>query len=258
MGYIYRILNKINGKSYIGQTVQLKTRWLGHVRSSRDGSSKIGEAIKKHGLENFEFVILEEVESQEDLDRLEKHYISFFETNMSSGGHGYNLTDGGFSGVRGLKMSDETKVLMSEKKKELYSRSPEVIEKISATVKKLWQDENYIKKNTACCPVDSETLLRESAGLSWNDIAAKFEVSSSTVKKWFKSYDLKKEKKKEQRQHWSKEEEETLLELRKSGHLIREISKIMNRSEASVLKRSQKLLDLNNIDRPRYFRKSKL
>lgn len=257
MAYIYRILNKINGKSYIGQTVQLKTRWSGHVRSSRDGSSKIGEAIKKYGLENFEFVILEEVESQEDLDRLEKHYISFFETNMSSGGHGYNLTDGGFSGVRGLKMSDETKTLMSEKKRELYSRSPEVIEKISATVKKLWQDENYIKKNTVCCPVDSETLLRESEGLSWNDIASKFEVSSTTVKKWFKNFNLKKEKKKEKRVPWTKEEEEKLLELRKSGHLIREISKIMNRSEASILKRSQKILDLNKINRSRYFRKSK-
>ena len=258
MAYIYRILNKINGKSYIGQTVHLNTRWLGHIRSSRDGSSKIGEAIKKHGLENFEFLILEEVESQEDLDNLERHYISIFKTNMSSGGHGYNLTDGGFSGVRGLKMSDETKAMMSEKKKELYNRSPEIIEKISATVKKLWQDENYIKKNTVLCPVDSETLLRESEDLSWNDIASKFEVSASTVKKWFKSYNLIKEKKKEKRVPWSKEEEEKLLELRKSGHLIREISKLMNRSEASVLKRSQKLLDLNNIDRSRYFRKSKL
>ena len=66
------------------------------------------------------------------------------------------------------------------------------------------------------------------------------------------------ENKKEHRQSWTEEEEEMLLELRKSGHLIREISKLMNRSEASVLKRSQKLLDLNNIDRSRYFRKSKL
>jgi len=257
MGYIYRILNKTNGKSYIGQTVHLKTRWLGHVRSSRDRSSKIGEAIKKYGLENFEFSILEEAETQEEIDRLERHYIALFETNMSSGGNGYNLTDGGFSGVRGLKMSDETKLLMSEKKKELYSRSPEVIERISATVKKLWQDEEYVKKNTVSCPVDSETLLRESEGLSWNDVASKFEVSATTVKKWFKTYNLKKENKKENRQPWSKEEEETLLELRKSGHLIREISKLMNRSEASVLKRSQKLLDLNNIVRPRYFRKIK-
>lgn len=257
MGYIYRILNKTNGKSYIGQTVHLKTRWLGHVRSSRDRSSKIGEAIKKYGLENFEFSILEEAETQEEIDRLERHYIALFETNMSSGGNGYNLTDGGFSGVRGLKMSDETKLLMSEKKKDLYRRSPEVIERISATVKKLWQDEEYVKKNTVSCPVDSETLLRESEGLSWNDVASKFEVSATTVKKWFKTYNLKKENKKENRQPWSKEEEETLLELRKSGHLIREISKLMNRSEASVLKRSQKLLDLNNIVRPRYFRKIK-
>ena len=66
-----------------------------------------------------------------------------------------------------------------------------------------------------------------------------------------------KEKKKEQRKPWSREEEELLLELRRSGHLIREISKIMNRSEASVLKRSQKILDLNKVERPRYFRKSK-
>ena len=257
MAYIYRILNKKNGKSYIGQTLNLRTRWLGHIRSSRDGSSAIGTAIKKYGLESFEFQVLEEVESQEDLDRLERHYIKIYETNMSTGGHGYNLTDGGFFGVRGLKMSEETKSIMSEKKKELYNKSTNVIDKISATIKKLWQDEEYIKKNTLQCPVDPESLLCVSEGLSWNDIAAKFEVSSSTIKKWFKEYGLKKEKKKEQRKPWSREEEELLLELRRSGHLIREISKIMNRSEASVLKRSQKILDLNNVERPRYFRKSK-
>jgi group I intron endonuclease len=256
MGYIYRIINKLNGRSYIGQTVQLRRRWLGHIRSSNSGDTVIGKAIKKYGLDSFEFIVLEEAESQEELDRLECYYISLYNTNLSKGGSGYNLTDGGYAGVKGFKMSDETRQIISQKKHSLYEHSPEVIEKISSSVKKLWEDEEYIKKNTVQCPVDIDSLVRESEGLSWNDIASKFNVSATTVKKWFKNFGLKKEKKKEERKPWTQEEEQLLLDLRKSGHLIREISQQLGRSEASILKRSQKILDLNNIKRPRYFRKS--
>ena len=57
MSYIiYKHTNKINGKSYIGQTIQKPSRrW-------RDGKHYIdqifGVAIKKYGWDNFEHIIL--------------------------------------------------------------------------------------------------------------------------------------------------------------------------------------------------------
>lgn len=57
---IYSITNKINGKKYIGQSIDIHERWLSHKRKSswNDQSAKIlYKAFKKYGLENFEFKI---------------------------------------------------------------------------------------------------------------------------------------------------------------------------------------------------------
>jgi len=258
MGYIYRILNKKNGKSYIGQTKQLKKRWYGHIRSSQLGLSKIGLAIKKHGIESFDFLILEENKNQEELDKLEKYYIFLYNTNMTKNGHGYNLTDGG-SGIRQKNTSEETRKLMSLKKKELYEKNPELKTKYSDFLKILWKNEEYIKKQTLQCNLDKETLIKECENLSWDDMASKFSVSVSTIKKWFKTYNIEKTwLKKLSPKKWSKEEDDTLLELRNSGLLVRDISKTLNRSELSIKKRLQKLSNIYNLKRSRYVRRKEI
>lgn len=259
MGFIYRIYNKANGKSYIGQTKNLKKRWYSHVWSSKshDRHSLISRAIHKYGIENFDFLILEEgLETQEEIDLLEVYYIAYFDTNSSRGGSGYNLTDGG-EGVKGLKMSKGSKRLMSKKKKDLYLQSPQVIEKISKSVKKLWEDEEYRKKNMTLCPVDKQTLLKESEGLVWDDIAIKFHVSTTTIKRWFSIYKIEKPKvvSSNSRKSWSQEEIKTLLTLRQRGFLVNEIARLMNRSTCSIRKMLQRSCDLHNVSRSRYFRK---
>jgi DNA-binding NarL/FixJ family response regulator len=102
-----------------------------------------------------------------------------------------------------------------------------------------------------------ELLIYSGNGDIWDEMLAEQTRLVKERKEFLRKQAISDKKKKEQRKPWSREEEELLLELRRSGHLIREISKIMNRSEASVLKRSQKILDLNKVERPRYFRKSK-
>ena len=59
-GRIYCITCLVNGKMYIGQTVQLlDNRWRRHVLSTQRGSDhKFHRAIRKYGEENF---IVEEV-----------------------------------------------------------------------------------------------------------------------------------------------------------------------------------------------------
>jgi group I intron endonuclease len=255
MGHIYRILNKVNGKSYIGQTNQLKKRWYGHIRSSYFGTSKIGLAIKKYGIECFEFIILEENCDPKELDKLEKQYISFYNTNMTNNGYGYNLTEGG-SGIRIKNTSEETKKIMSLKKKEFYKKNPESKKQCSNSMKELWKNKDYIKMQTTQCHLSKEELIKECENLSWDDMASKFCVSVSTIKKWFKHFNIEKTwTKKLEPKKWSKEEEQKLLSLRESGLLVRDISKLMNRSELSIKKRLQKLLMFSDIKRSRYVRK---
>ena len=55
---IYKITNKINGLSYIGQSVHIERRFIEHCLPSK--TSKISCAIQKYGKDNFDFSVLEE------------------------------------------------------------------------------------------------------------------------------------------------------------------------------------------------------
>lgn len=107
---IYKITNLINGKCYIGQSVNIKQRWKDHrTRAMSKGSegfeSHFYRSIRKYGLENFSFEILEEC-SKEELNEKEKFYVSKYSSNQEE--FGYNLTAGGDSvGQKSKKLSDE-------------------------------------------------------------------------------------------------------------------------------------------------------
>jgi group I intron endonuclease len=61
-GYIYIILNKINGKFYIGSTKDLHKRKLRHFRELKNNTHHcihLQRSVNKHGLENFEYICIE-------------------------------------------------------------------------------------------------------------------------------------------------------------------------------------------------------
>lgn len=92
---IYKITNQINGKVYIGQSTNIKRRWRQHQKTAYDVNNKDYEkplyrAIRKYGIENFIFEILEECLKKE-LNEKEKRYISLYNSFFN----GYNLTLGG-------------------------------------------------------------------------------------------------------------------------------------------------------------------
>jgi group I intron endonuclease len=57
---IYQVQNKINNKVYIGQSIDIERRWCQHRYGK--GSLILKNAIKKYGIDNFEFSVLEEIE----------------------------------------------------------------------------------------------------------------------------------------------------------------------------------------------------
>lgn len=93
---IYKIENLINHKVYIGQSIQLSARWRNHKNNVYNSSLATYEyplyrAMRKYGINNFEFSIIEEC-SEEDLDERECYWIKQYD---SFGPKGYNQTPGG-------------------------------------------------------------------------------------------------------------------------------------------------------------------
>lgn len=90
---IYKITNQINGHSYIGLSTHIEDRWDYHkdpYNWNREIDKALYIAIKKYGIDNFSFEILEEC-SPEELSEKEKFYIAKYDTFYN----GYNMTAGG-------------------------------------------------------------------------------------------------------------------------------------------------------------------
>ena len=59
---IYKIINKVNGKYYVGSTKDFNKRWLDHKSAligNRHPNDKLQRAWNKYGQDKFEFVITE-------------------------------------------------------------------------------------------------------------------------------------------------------------------------------------------------------
>ena len=78
---IYQIINLINGKTYVGSSVNLKRRvneYLNPLYISRNlkkGNSKILKALLKYGYINFEFKILEFIEFETSQSKSERRNL---------------------------------------------------------------------------------------------------------------------------------------------------------------------------------------
>ena len=92
---IYKITNKLNNKSYIGQSINIQKRWSREKQSAFLKNDKcyntiLSQAFRKYGIQNFTFEILEECEPK-DLNQKEQEYILLYNSYTN----GYNATTGG-------------------------------------------------------------------------------------------------------------------------------------------------------------------
>ena len=98
MKVIYIYTNNINGHQYIGQTNNIKKRFNGHKSDSYNMNSHsynypLHNAIRKYGINNFTFEVLESGLTQEEANEREKYWIQKKKTHVSQGG--YNISLGG-------------------------------------------------------------------------------------------------------------------------------------------------------------------
>lgn len=112
-GIIYKAINKTNGKIYVGQTiVGLKNRKIKHKSIAKKFNYHFAQAIKKYGIEGFNWKTIHKNISIEKLDEYEIFWIK----KLDSYNAGYNSDEGGKS-RRKFKHTEETKSKMSDNRK---------------------------------------------------------------------------------------------------------------------------------------------
>ena len=151
--YIYIATNSVNGKQYVGQSINHPhTQSSGRINAHKSSKSQIPfhRAIRKHGFSTFTWDVLwYPYASQDALNSIEQNFIKNLNTLSP---HGYNLGSGGKSGGSlcsktrakisaahtGKKRTPEARAnIAAGNKGKNYgkSRPPEVRAKISKTLK---------------------------------------------------------------------------------------------------------------------------
>ena len=227
MGYIYKIINLVDGKNYIGLIAKsnksIQDRFKEHCHQAKSNKqSLLYTAIRNFGVENFKIEQLATCADEEALRNLEKFYIKKFNTNLTNGGRGYNMTDGG-QGTSGFK----------------------------------WTEESKNKKRKILCVDVEQAFLKDISVLTIGELQEKYDVCSTTLYKWLKTLGMKKPRVKRSIKNqfngkWSEEEEHTLIKMYKENFLIEDISRKLSRTMTSIVVKLARLKAKFNIKHRRF------
>lgn len=90
---IYRITNLLDGKCYVGQSVDIAERFRQHIKCGLGidtPNNILYKAMLQDGVENFAFEVLEECERSQ-LNTQEIYWIDYYKSQN----FGYNMNKGG-------------------------------------------------------------------------------------------------------------------------------------------------------------------
>lgn len=119
---LYCHTNKVNGKKYVGQTVDtVEGRWKEHLSAAKQhrGARIFGHAIRKYGAEVFDHEVLEVVDTQIEADLAEAKWITRLRSRSPDG---YNLALGG-SGP-GYHHDVSKRLISESSRKRLHDMDP--------------------------------------------------------------------------------------------------------------------------------------
>lgn len=146
---IYKIINNLNKKIYIGRSNNIFARINSHKISSKNIKSPLYNAIRKYNIENFTYEVIEYCDVEE-ISKKEIYWIEFF--NSANRLIGYNLNDSE-QGI--IIVSKQTRNKISEKLKGNTNsknkiRTKEHIDKIiESNKRRVWTEEQKYKLRIA-------------------------------------------------------------------------------------------------------------
>lgn len=181
-GFIYIITNTINGKQYVGQTIQsINKRFNRHCQyygSEAENRMAIKLAIHKYGRKNFTIKVLEQCDV-ELLNEREIYYIEKFDTYNS----GYNSTRGGQIGSKPLKLEDVQEEIISLYKEGFSLRAVATEFNVDKwTIKHILELNNIKLRSTRTykfSEVERQKILEDTKLMSRKEVMTKWNVSRS-------------------------------------------------------------------------------
>lgn len=110
---VYQITLKTDGRSYIGSAVNIEARWRQHRDKSRSlkNIQVISRAISKHGIDAFNWQILEECSVEKLIER-EQHWLDLIRP-FADEDNGFNIRKVADSNI-GIRRTDESKKKQSD------------------------------------------------------------------------------------------------------------------------------------------------
>lgn len=190
-GFIYKITNTINGKSYIGQTIQnVKERFYQYCAtkcSKAVSNMAIHRAIKKYGKSNFTVEVIEEIDSANLNDR-ERYWIKYY----NSYNNGYNSTKGGQDGCKPFKDLDVESIIKEYNTGKSLRTLGTIFKVDKQTIKDLLIRHNVELRTTRTYKLsqkDRDKVLEDFAsGLSRKEIMIKWNINKSYLSQLINGY----------------------------------------------------------------------
>ena len=167
---IYRILNKINGKVYIGQSIDIfrrLTEHRNHLVNNIHENKHLQSAWNKYGEKNFKFEIAEEC-LYEYLTEREQYWIDYYGGMNSK--NNYNKRDASSKGE--LSEESKNKISQAHLGKHLSEETKRKIS-IAGKGKKFTQEQiaKISKSNKITCNSEKEVTRRKlSAKKQWENL----------------------------------------------------------------------------------------
>lgn len=171
---IYQILNKINGRFYIGSATNLLLRWCQHkyeLNLNKHGNTHLQRAWNKYGIEAFEFKVLELCEREVTLSR-EQWWIDWTEACKL----GYNQRLVANSNL-GIKWTAEQKAKISNSKRGV-PQDPKIVFQRNVNNMKL-----ELWPHGSRCKCDNCRLIRNKLQREYRNAAPGLKIVEPKVKK---------------------------------------------------------------------------
>lgn len=177
---IYKITNTVNGKVYIGSSVDINGRLNSHrsdLRQNKHGNQHLQKAWNLYGEESFIFDVIEECDPQTVRDVEQRYLDELFTKNHKD--DFYNIYD-------------KASGISSEKAKEINLKrwsDPEFKAKASESFKKVWSDQDLLARHREACKdnmkkVADPALWKERQIASHNTQEYKAKTSERARKQW--------------------------------------------------------------------------
>lgn len=188
---------------YVGQTINPEYRRAQHEKydpfnpKNKEYNLPLSRGIRKYGADAYEFIVLEDQLSQDELDEREKYWIEYYNTYNDP--DKYNLTPGGSTkDYKFVSFSDEivdsaihlikNTTISFEEISQKTGISVVMLSEINHGTRRKRDNETYpLRELTRGQKINSKQLLEiknllESTTIPMTEIARQYNVSSATIR----------------------------------------------------------------------------